>query len=269
MNQISSDECVVALERLRREAASGRYQAGQRLTVIKAMLFSAVDFSESDLQRILRKSEYSLPIARSIKLYVMMARLTQLCEAKGSATGPACAVTLIDFENLTWAGVLDVKGKAGFGLFFSLPGIVNKTTKFSALNFLSPEQKHLYYRAKPYFIEKKKPTLQSLAASLLKEECPNDGYSERSVNRYIHAFRDFKFADQDNRRTFLIQTVESFGEDNWSMRQMYAECFPSLVTALQRVFRSLTPVITQMQLQLTAVASRLLLPSHLKKGSQN
>jgi hypothetical protein len=40
----------------------------------------------------------------------MMARLTQLCGLKGSATGPACAVKLIDFENLTRDGVLDVKG---------------------------------------------------------------------------------------------------------------------------------------------------------------
>jgi hypothetical protein len=46
-------KCVVAIERLQGEAASGRYQAGQRLTVNCAMLFSPADFCESDLYRIL------------------------------------------------------------------------------------------------------------------------------------------------------------------------------------------------------------------------
>jgi hypothetical protein len=129
----------------------------------------------------------------------------------------------------------------------------------------------LYHRAKPFFIERDKPTLKSLAASLLKEE-GEQGYSERSLSRYIQAFRDFKFADQDIRRTMLIQTVESFGEDNWSMRQMHAECYPVLVTAVQRTVksavRSLIPFITQIQLLSMSIADRLLLtpPS---KGSQN
>jgi len=293
MKQTSLDERVAALERLQGEAATGRYQANQRLNAIDKLLFLTADFCESDLHRILRKSEYSPAVARSIRLYVMMARVTALCEPKGSAIGPACALKLIDFENLTRDGVLDVKGVAGFRLYFSLPGIVHKDQrgtqfliepfksdeisfrwhkyeygpKFNALDFLSPNQKDLYYRAKPFFIGKKKPTLKSLAASLLKEE-GDEGYSERSLSRYIQAFRDFKFADQDIRRTMLIRSVESFGADHKSMRQMQAECFPELVAAVQRAITSaatsLIPFITQMQLLFTSIADRL----HLTPGSK-
>lgn len=290
------DERVAALKRLQGEAAS-RFQASQRLKAIDALLFLPADFYESDLQRILRKSKYPRPIEKSIKLYVMMACLTPLCEPTGSATGPACWVKLIDFENLTLDSVLDVKGTAGFRLFFSLPLIINKPhprrqllfespesgeidlrwhkyeygSKFNALDSLSAEQKDLYYRAKPFFGGRKKPTLQSLAAYLLKD--PNDkGYSERSVSRYLQAFRELRFADEDIRRTFLIHTVDSFGEEKRSMRQIYADIFPELVTTVQRAIQSavtsLNPFLTQLQSLFASIADqlRLTLPS---KGSQN
>lgn len=293
MKQVSIEKRIAALERLEGEVASGRYQAGQRLSTIDQLLFSTVDFSESDLHRILRKSKYPPRIVRSIKLYVMMACLTPLCEPQGLATGPACAVKLIDFENLTRDAVFDVKGVAGLRLYFSLPGVGHEGqrgtqlliessgsdeinvrwhkyeygSKFNAFDFLSPDQKNLYYRAKPFFGGQKRPTLQSLAANLLKDES-DKWYGERSVSRYIQELRDFRFAEQDIIRLFLIRTVDTFGVDKRSMRQRHSEwCPPEFVTAIQRTLNSVLPFINQMQLLFTSIADRLL--PHLSKGSQN
>ena len=293
MKQVSFDDRVAALERLQVEARKGRYQARQRLSTIDKLLFQKPDFCESDLYRILSKSKYPPRIARSIRLYVMMACLTPLCEPKGSATGPACAVKLIDFENLTRDGVLDVGGVAGLRLYFSLPGVVNEGqrgtqlliessqtgeiimrwhkyeygSKFNAFDSLSSEQKHLYYRAKLFFGGRKRPTLQSLAANLLKDE--NDKwYGEKSVSRYIQELRDFRFPDRDIIRSFLITTVDVFGVDKRSMRQRRSEWSPpEIVTAIQRTVNSLLPSINQLQLLFTSIADRLL--PHLGKGSQN
>ena len=298
MKQPSFDERVEALRRIQSEAECGRYQAGRRLNTIDALLFLPDDFYESDLSRILNKARYPPKIARSIELYVMMARLTQLCEPRGSATGPACGVTLIDFENLTRDGVIDVKGLAGFRLFFSLPNSTNKLhpvfergkivnwiappqkstqlliesspdheinlrwytlspgSKFNALDYLSPDQRDLYYKAKPFFVGKKRPTLKSLAANLLKEdEC--DEYSDRSVTRYVEALRDFKFANDDIRRVLVIQTVKMFGIDKRSVRQMHAEFCPELISSVQRAVTFLNPLLSQVTALLTVIADRL------------
>src|SRR5688500_16829270 len=139
MKRPSFDERVEALRRIQSEAECGRHQANRRLSSIDRLLFSTPDFCESDLHRILRKSKYPRPIERSIKLYVMMARLTPLCEPKGSASGPACAVKLIDFENLTRDAVLDVKGVAGLRLYFSLPAIVHERQEGTQLLIESSE----------------------------------------------------------------------------------------------------------------------------------
>ena len=173
------------LEKLFEEAQLGKNEAIQRLDAIKKLANPIFDFSASDYKRILDK-ELSLPVKKGIQLYKMMNGLTYLVQPTGKDKGTATAVRRIDYENITWEELLDLRG--GFNTGFIMQAMKQRAEpNFEGLNMLNEHQKELYQRIKVYFGYKKKPTLQSLAMNLLSEEADGKDFSERSLYIYLDA----------------------------------------------------------------------------------
>lgn len=209
---------IEALRELEIAAESKRYSAQQRLDAIDALLLMD-GFSSSDLKRILEKRKYPIPIQKALTLYSMMARLTILCEPQAGLVGPACRVSLIDFETLTLKKLLDL---SGLGLAFRVkPGFTN------GLELLSAEERALYRKAKSYFGGRKKPTLKALGARLLSDKEDNSSFSDRAVRRYLTDLNSYEFPkpDQNLRRDYMIRSVNRFGSDREPIKQMLAQAF--------------------------------------------
>jgi hypothetical protein len=237
-------ERTEALHKLEADAASGRAQAIQVLTTIDALLFYTNEFAASDLKRILRKNRYPPKIREALKLYAMMARLTRLCEPRGNTVGPSCVVKLIDFENLSETQLYDLKGANW--IFFRL-GVIGDEP-LTALSILSPGEKALYKKAKPFFVPPTrpthrnvvKPTLRSLAANILrKSTASRSGFSDASVVRYIKDLRRYSFAHKDPRRDYLIRSVDEFGADKQTVRELINEFASGIMNSLGSVDRSI------------------------------
>jgi hypothetical protein len=211
MNPLSHDQRIEAICRL--EAAGDKYPAPSTLKAIDKLLVFGEVFSYTDPERIVGKRAYPLQVERGIELFLMMARLMNLCEPKGQTVGPACAVRRIDFEHLTREEALDLKNGIGFRVL-NQPSL-SKGDKFSGLDLLTTEEKELYKNIKPHFDGRGKPTLQILAARLLRD--PQDrSFSDRSVGRYIDALKNYEFVDENRRRDYLISSANYFGTHNKS-----------------------------------------------------
>lgn len=111
MNPLSHEQRIEAIRRL--EAASDQYPAVSTLKAIDKLLVFGEVFSYTDLDHIVGKRAYPLPVERGVELYLMMARVKNVCEPKGDVIGPACALRRIDFEQLTREEALDLKNGIG------------------------------------------------------------------------------------------------------------------------------------------------------------
>ncbi len=232
MNPLTHGERIEAI--CRWEAAGDQYPAASTLKAIDKLLVYGEVFSYTDLERIVGKRDYPIQVERGVELYLMMARVKNVCEPKGDGIGPACAVRRIDFEQLTREEALDLKNGIGFRLL-TQPSL-GKGDKFCGLDLLTTEEKQLYERIKPYFDGRKKPTLQILAARMLRNS-QDRSFSERSVPRYIDALENYKFVDDDRRRDYLISSVNSFGTHNKSARESARYAIAQSAAQIAQVFR--------------------------------
>jgi hypothetical protein len=246
MNPLSHEQRIEAICRL--EAASDQYPAASTLKAIDKLLVFGQGFSHTDLERIVGKRAYSLQVERGIELYLMMARIMKVCEPKGPMIGPACAVRRIDFEQLTREEALDLKNGIGFRLVTQSPSLSNRS-EFSGLDLLTTEEQELYENIKPYFNGRQKPTLQILAARMLRNS-HDRSFSDRSVVRYIDALESYRFVDENRRRDYLISSVNSFGAHNKSAAE-------SARYAMAQAVAQIGPVIRQQLILVLAETARL------------
>jgi DNA-binding transcriptional regulator YdaS (Cro superfamily) len=249
------------------------HQANLRLQGIRKLLYSQDDFSESDLRPILEKRNHSLQVERAIELYMMMHRLTKLCEPKGDAVGPACAVQPIIFEELTLAEALELRNGIRLRVLFQLRSEAEAKNCFVGMNVLTPEEKELYERIKRYryFAGRGKPTLKILAARLLSDS-EDRSFSDRSILRYIEKLRNYEFNDDDYERDSLIRSVESFGAQNKSLRESAQDAMAQTVAQMAPVFKQLIAESAQLiaeSAQLVAQATLPLLRQELRPIAQS
>ncbi len=233
MNPLSHEQRIEALCRL--EAASDHYPAASTLKAIDKLLVFGEVFSYTDLERIVGKRAYPLQVQRGIELYLMMAPIKNLCEPKGKIPGPACAIRLIDFEQLTREEALDLRNGIGSRLL-NQPWSLRDGSEFSGMDLLTTEEIQLYEKIKPYFEGQGKPTLQILAARMLRDR-EDRSFSDRSIVRYIDALENYKFVDEDRRRDYLISSVNRFGAHNKSARESARYAMAQSAALIAQVFR--------------------------------
>jgi len=234
-----------ALHRL--EKISDRYQADLRLKAIDKLLFSREPFSESALRRFVGKRDYPLQVERGLELYMMMARLTKLCEPKAGAIGPACTVRQIMFEELTLADALELKNGLGLRVVFQLKSPTKASRSLVGPNILTDEEKDLYERIKPYFAGHGKPTLKILAARLLRDS-DDRLFSDRAIIRYIEVLEDYEFNEPNYRRDYMIRSVNRFGAHHKSANESARYALAQAITQISEVSREMVqaiPTITQ------------------------
>jgi uncharacterized protein with HEPN domain len=183
---------------------------------------------------------------------MMMHRLTKLCEPKGDAVGPACAVQPIIFEELTLAEALELRNGIRLRVLFQLRSEAEAKNCFVGMNVLTPEEKELYERIKRYryFAGRGKPTLKILAARLLSDS-EDRSFSDRSILRYIEKLRNYEFNDDDYERDSLIRSVESFGAQNKSLRESAQDAMAQTVAQMAPVFKQLIAESAQLVAQAT------------------
>jgi hypothetical protein len=261
------------------------HQANLRLQAIRKLLYSRDDFSESDLRPILEKRNHSLQVERAIELYMMMHRLTKLCEPKGDAVGPACAVQQIIFEELTLAEALELRNGIGLRVLFQLRSEAEAKNCFVGVNVLTPEEKELYERIKRYryFDGRGKPTLKILAARLLRDS-EDRSFSDRSILRYIEKLRNYEFNDNNHERDYLIRSVDRFGAHNKSARESARYAMAQSAAQIAQVFRQqmaetaqlvaqtlprIPDILAQLQLDQSIVLMRETLPQTLTLIAQS
>jgi len=243
MNALSPEQCVELSPEQRREglrrleARSGQHLTALILNAIDTLIvFGERNFSNTILEKIVEAGKHPTKIERALKLYLMMFRLKNLCEPKGKAVGPTCALKLVNFETLSLREALELKN--GFGCSVALTNLESViNSRFSALDVLLPEERKLYNQVKPYFLERKKPTLKILAARLLRNS-EEKLFSDRNILRYIEALNDYEFADHDHQRDYIISSVNSFGTHNKSASE-------SVQYALAQAVAGIRPLLTQ------------------------
>jgi hypothetical protein len=256
-----------ALRELTDSAEADRGRARDLLRVVDALLNSDVFLNSDEQVFSARKFEQMLKtikdlpprVEAGLKLCATMARLTRLCEPKGRVIGPSCAVTLIEFEKLDFAGVLGLRGPAGH-LAMGLAISSAENVKKAGLGLLSKEDRALYEEAKPFCRghAKQRPTLMSLASSILKDE---RGFSRRNADRILAEAQEFPFKEgEDTRSDYLrrsmFYTVDSFGSDKTTMLHRLAEMRKSVETAaVLQLHEGLAALVAQNQIALNAVAS--------------
>jgi hypothetical protein len=226
----STDSFNKKVEILQAQATRGDYQSQFRLEAINQLLDPCLEFSESDVRRIINKG-YPPQVERGLKLYRLMSRLTILCEPIGDTVGVACRVRLINFEDLTWSDFLDIKGHtSALILRMSDKGI--KSERFNGLELLKSEEKELYERMKPYFGGRKRPTLKSLALDLLAED--GEVFVDRSASNHLNAVREFrdKHKDKLGFSWYFVGGVDSYNRNATSAREFYAQSILSISKAV-------------------------------------
>jgi hypothetical protein len=222
----SLDSLNEKLQDLHADATRGDYQAQLRLESINQLLNPCLEFCESDVRRIINKG-YPPQVERGLKLYRIMSRLTMLCEPVGDTVGVACRVRLINFGNLTFSELIDLKGHT-FALISRMSDKGISSEQFNGLELLKSEEKDLYERAKRYFGGRKRPTLKSLAINLLGEEGVE--FSDRSASNHLAAVRDFrnKHKDKLGFSWYFFGGVDSYNKNPKSAREFYAESVASM-----------------------------------------
>lgn len=217
----STDSFNKKVEALQAGATSGDYQSQLRLEAINQLLNPCLEFSQSDVERIINKG-YPPQVKRGLKLYRLMSSLIILCEPIGDAIGPASRVRLINFEDLTWSEFLDLKGNAS-ALVHRLSDKRTTSEQFNGLELLKPDERDLYERAKRHFGGKKRPTLKSLALALHSEK--GKVCVDRSVSNHLAAVREFreKHKDELGWGWYFVGGVDSYNKNPKSAREFHAE----------------------------------------------
>jgi hypothetical protein len=214
MNALSPEQRIEGLRRL--EARSGQHLTALILNAIDTLIvFGDQNFSNTILEKIVEAGKHPAKIQRALQLYAMMFRLMSICEPRGNIIGPACYLSFVNFETLSRKEAFELKNGFGFRLILTTSDSANNGKDFCALDLLSDEEKELYERVKPFFAERKKPTLKILAARLLRNS-EEKFFSDRNILRYIEALNDYEFAEPDHRPDYLISSVNSFGVHNKS-----------------------------------------------------
>jgi hypothetical protein len=227
----SIDSLNKKLQDLQANATQGSYQAQIRLEAISQLLDPCLDFCESDVRRILNKG-YPPQVQRGLRLFRLMRHLVLLCEPVGDTVGVACRVRLINFEDLTFSKLVDIKGHtAALVARVSDKGMTSE--RFNGLELLTSEEKNLYERIKRYFGGRKRPTLKSLTLSLLGEE--GEVFSDRSASNHLTAVREFcdKHKDKLGLRWFFIGGVDSYNRNAKSARESCSESISSMRNAVR------------------------------------
>jgi hypothetical protein len=217
----STDSLNEKLQYLSNKAAQGDCQSQIRLEAINKLLDPCLYFHPSDLLRIKNKG-YPTQVERGLMLYTLMKRLQVICVPVGDRVGAASFVKLIDFEHITWDELIDIRG-ARVELLRRRGLMSGGGEKLKCIDLLSPEEKYLYHKAKPYFGGRKKPTLKSVAISLLGEE---DGqFSERNASNYIAAVKDFivEHREELKYKWYFITSISSYNRNATTWRQDYAQ----------------------------------------------
>jgi hypothetical protein len=211
---LSKESFDKKLQGLQLKAASGDHQSLIRLEAIQQLVDPCLYFCDSDVRRILSKG-YPPQVEKGLQLYRLMRHLTLFCEPLGDTVGVACRVKLINLEELTLSQLLDIK--AAHNLVWRALERRKNNEEFNGLELLKPDERNLYRRLKPYFGGRKRPTLKSLAISLLGEG--NEIFSDRSATNYLAAVRDFKIkhkADLEFKwgsTWSLVGIVDSYNHD--------------------------------------------------------
>jgi hypothetical protein len=234
------EKLIKDLERLRDGALQGNSDAQLRYDTILRLVDPTLDFSYSDLQRILNKG-HSPQVQKGLRLYRMMQQLTLFVEPIGENIGTACRVRLIPFEKLTWEMFLDTRFPLT-GLHLQRAIASKREGKFNGLTLLNNEERKLLKRLKPYFGQKKRPTLQSLAMSLLNEEGNGKGFSERTLYHYRDAVREHGKKNQTTTATsfsLTLYSVDSFGiKERKTVRELLSVMQQSFISASEHISRS-------------------------------
>lgn len=189
----SKDSLDKKLQGLQVKASGGDHQSHIRLEAIHRLVDPCLQFCASDVKRILSKG-YPPQVEKGLEIYRLMRRLKLFCEPVGKTVGAACRVKLINFKELTFSSLLDIK--AAHDLVRRASERNNRNEKFDGMALLKPEEKALYLRLRPYFGGKKRPTLKSLAVSLLGEG--NEIFTDRTATNYLAAVRSFKIEHKED-----------------------------------------------------------------------
>ncbi len=189
----SKDSLEKKLQALQEKASGGDHQSHIRIEAIHRLVDPCLHFCESDVKRILSKG-YPPQVEKGLQLYRLMRRLRLFCEPKGETIGAACRVQLINFEKLTLSSLLDIKAADDLVRRATEKGYSSEN--FDGMALLKPEEKALYKRLTPYFGGRKRPTLKSLAISLLGEG--NDIFTDRTATNYLAAVRTFKIKHKED-----------------------------------------------------------------------
>lgn len=227
----STDSFNEKVEALQAKAARGDYQSRFRLEAINQLLNPFLEFSESDVKKVINKG-YPPQVERGLKLYRLMSRLSVLCEPVGEVVGAASRVRLINFEDLTWSEFLDLKIHT-MALLSRQSDKRTTSEQFNGLALITPEEKDLYERAKRYFGGRKKPTLKSLALDLLSEE--GEVFTDRSASNHLAAVREFREKHKEKLGVgwYFAGGVDSYNKNPKSVREFYAECAASVRKAVR------------------------------------
>lgn len=240
----STDSFNEKVEALQAKAARGDYQSQFRLEAVNQLLDPFLEFSESDVKKVINKG-YPPQVERGLKLYRLMSRLTVLCEPVGEVVGAASRVRLINFEHLTWSEFLDIKIHT-LALISRVSDKRMTSEQFNGLALLNPEERDLYKRAKRYFGGRKKTTLKSLALDLLSEE--GEVFVDRSASNHLAAVREFREKHKEKLGVgwYFAGGVDSYNKNPKSVREFYAECAASVAKAVRESVISSYAMIGEM-----------------------
>lgn len=236
-NKINLKPLFEKIEQLAAKAALGDYQSSIHFQAIEKLADSNLNFTHTTLERILNKGRR---VKRTVKngerLYHMMRRLLHLVKPIGKGNGTACTVRLIKYEKMTKEEFLRIRTSITLGFFQSALNVL-ESEKFNAFDVLSPDEKELYHRLKPYFGKNKKPTLQSLAKNLLDEEGIK-GFSERNLYYSLEAVKDYHRNQKQQRRGISVfsytvfSPVERFGVRERTLQESIDEMKKTMAKAL-------------------------------------
>jgi hypothetical protein len=247
----SIDSLDKRFQDLQSKAAGGDFQSQIRLAAISKLLDPCLSFLEQNLSSILNRG-YPKQVERGLKLYRTMSKLIILCEPLGNKTGPSCRLRLIDFEDLTWEQLLDIRGPS-FELLMRATNKHKKGENLDGLRLLSPEERQLYERIRPYFGGRRRPTLKYVARALIGGK--DAKLSDKTVLNHLAAVRDFGREHKEDLgfSWYFISRVDSYGGELMTGREFVFNMQLQLMKALTS-----EQVLSQLRAHVAKVAKLVL-----------
>lgn len=229
--QLELDLVLRVLTRLKTARLDDK-QAQLAIEVIQAVSDPSVFLYPSDVGRIIKKRQRKklpLQVRRALVLYEKMKEISLLTQPVGSAVGPACRISLVDFERLSPRELMHIRGQAGM-LLLRPDSLSHK----KAIAILSPKERETYNRIKDRFGGRKRPTLKSVAVFLLDYNSET-ATAERGARNHLRALKDYQSRQNEeglpapfSRQWYIVRAVDYFGKNPSTMAEGLVHALKSI-----------------------------------------